>query len=410
VGSAFLLMPFGLESVRTLTGELTNRQSSVDKSNPESCGDSVRGVQVQTVLIVGAAALCGLALVFYFKYWPFRKWVLIKLDPSWKRLARVYEFPEEAEAAEERNMFVSSTVMRDACDVIWHEKIPMPPDALFGPLAYGAVVHVNAKHVGEFIESVLPRLTGPIVLVSGCDTENSNVPGYEKIIESPNILHWFLQNFELDPQYEGQVTKLPLGLNYHKLEPQGDNTSSDMGLPSRPGNQQLTMKAIREDIPPFAERPARVYANYHLSMDTFLRSPEAVKRARARQEALDKTRKLPFVHYELRQIPRNEVWRRHRDYAFEMSPHGNGLDCHRTWEAILLKTVPIVKTSSLDSMYDGLPVVIVEDWSEITAENLAAWQARHAVAFDGPIPEQLYCRYWIERFRSFARQRKAGAA
>ena len=34
----------------------------------------------------------------------------------------------------------------------------------------------------------MPRLTGPIVLVSGCDTENSNVPGYERIIESPNVL------------------------------------------------------------------------------------------------------------------------------------------------------------------------------------------------------------------------------
>lgn len=365
---------------------------------------------MQTILIVGAAALCVLGLVFYLKYWPFRKWVLIQLNPNWKRLARIYDFPEEAEAAEERDMFISSTVMRDAGDVIWHEKNETPPDALFGPLAYGTVVHVNAKHVGKFIGTVLPRLKGPIVLVSGCDTENSNVPGFEQIIESPNILQWFLQNFELDPKYDGRVTKLPLGLNYHKLEPHGENTSSDMGLPSRPGNQQLTMKAIREEIPPLAERPARVYANFHLSMDTFLRSPEAEKRAQARQEALDKTRDLPFVYYEPGQLPRNEVWRRHRDYAFEMSPHGNGLDCHRTWEAILLKCIPIVKTSPLDSLYEGLPVVIVEDWAEITEQNLAVWKARYADAFDGPIPEQLYCRYWIERFRSFARQTDAGAA
>lgn len=365
---------------------------------------------MQTILIVGAAVLCGLALVFYLKYWPFRKWVTIKLDPSWKRRARVYEFPADAEAAEERDLFVSSTVMRDACDVIWHEKDETPPDALFGSLAYGTVVHVNAKHVAKFVETVLPRLTGPIVLVSGCDTENSNVPGYERIIESPNVLHWFLQNFELDPKYEGRVTKLPLGLNYHKLEPHGDNTSSDMGLPSRPGNQQLTMRAIRDDIPPLAERPARVYANFHLNMDTFLRSPEALKRFHARREALEKTKGLPFVYYESRQSPRNEVWRKHRDFAFEMSPHGNGLDCHRTWEAILLKCVPIVKTSPLDSIYEGLPVVIVGDWAELTGETLAAWQARYADAFDGPIPEQLYSRYWVERFRSFAGRRDAGAA
>jgi hypothetical protein len=365
---------------------------------------------VQTVVIVIAAALCAVGLVFYYKYWPFRKWVMIRLDPNWNRLARVYEFPAAAETAEEQDLFVSSTVMRDACDIIWHEKNLAPPDELFGALPHAAVVHVNAKHVRNFIEDVLPALKGPIVLVSGCDTENSNVPGYEKLIESPNVLHWFLQNFDLDPKYEGRVAKLPLGLNFHKLEPRGDNTSSDMGLPSRPGNQQLTLKAIREEIPPLADRPCRVYANYHLNMDTFLRSPEALKRFRARREALEKTRDLPFVDHERRQIPRNEVWRKHRDYAFEMSPHGNGLDCHRTWEALLLKCVPIVKTSPLDSMYDGLPVVIVDDWSEITEENLSAWQARYAEAFDGPIPEKLYSRYWIERFRSIARQRKAGAA
>jgi len=365
---------------------------------------------VQTILVVAVFALCGAGFVFYLKYWPFRKWVMIKLDPNWNRLARVYEFPEEAEAMEERDLFVSSTVMRDACDVIWHEKALTPPEELFQPLRYGTTVHVNAKHVAKFIESVLPALKGPIVLVSGCDTENSNVPGYERIIENRNILHWFLQNFELDPKYDGRVTKLPLGLNFHKLQPHGDNTSSDMGLPSRPGNQQLTLRAIREEIPPFAERPCRVYANYHLNMDTFLRSPEALKRFHARREALEKTRPLPYVYHEPRQIPRNEVWRKHRDYAFEMSPHGNGLDCHRTWEAILLKTVPIVKTSQLDSMYDGLPVAIVEDWSELTEANLAAWQAQFADAFDGPIPEQLYSRYWIERFRSFAQRKKAGAA
>ena len=45
-----------------------------------------------------------------------------------------------------------------------------------------------------------------------------------------------------------------------------------------------------------------------------------------------------------------------------MSPQGNGLDCHRTWEALILKTIPIVRTSSLDPLYEGLPVVVVHEW------------------------------------------------
>lgn len=42
----------------------------------------------------------------------------------------------------------------------------------------------------------------------------------------------------------------------------------------------------------------------------------------------------------------------------------------------------IVKCSSLDPMYEGLPVVIVNDWEEINAENLRTWHPAHSGAFD----------------------------
>jgi hypothetical protein len=53
-----------------------------------------------------------------------------------------------------------------------------------------------------------------------------------------------------------------------------------------------------------------------------------------------------------------------------VSPHGNGLDCHRTWEALALGCIVIVKTSGLDPLHIGLPVLIVKEWSEICKELL----------------------------------------
>ena len=44
---------------------------------------------------------------------------------------------------------------------------------------------------------------------------------------------------------------------------------------------------------------------------------------------------------------------------FVLSPRGNGWDCHRTWEALYIGSIPIVKTSACNPMFDGLPVVIV---------------------------------------------------
>ncbi len=55
---------------------------------------------------------------------------------------------------------------------------------------------------------------------------------------------------------------------------------------------------------------------------------------------------------------------------FVLSPPGNGIDCHRTWEALYLGAIPVVKSSCLDPMFAQLPVVIVHDWQEITEEFL----------------------------------------
>ena len=55
-------------------------------------------------------------------------------------------------------------------------------------------------------------------------------------------------------------------------------------------------------------------------------------------------------------------------YRFIISPHGNGLDCHRTWEALALGCYPIIKSSPLDCMFEGLPVIIVNNWNEVTPD------------------------------------------
>lgn len=47
-----------------------------------------------------------------------------------------------------------------------------------------------------------------------------------------------------------------------------------------------------------------------------------------------------------------------------ISPRGNGLDCHRTWEALYLKRVPIMKwTPSLATF--NLPIIWIRTWDQI---------------------------------------------
>lgn len=56
-----------------------------------------------------------------------------------------------------------------------------------------------------------------------------------------------------------------------------------------------------------------------------------------------------------------------RTSYFALSPRGNGIDCHRTWEALYLGSVPVVTRSVLTEQHPELPMVVLEDWSEFSS-------------------------------------------
>ena len=61
---------------------------------------------------------------------------------------------------------------------------------------------------------------------------------------------------------------------------------------------------------------------------------------------------------------------------FVISPAGNGLDTHSTWEALVAGCIPIVPKSPLDPLFEDLPVWLVESWSEVTDESVAVMSNR----------------------------------
>ncbi len=101
----------------------------------------------------------------------------------------------------------------------------------------------------------------------------------------------------------------------------------------------------------------KCYSNFHFRLDT--------KFAQDRRRAMNL---IPsdLVYYEPSPTDRQTAWTNQSHFSFVISPHGNGLDCHRTWEALALGCIPIVRSSPLDILYEDLPVAIVNDWSDVT--------------------------------------------
>lgn len=58
-------------------------------------------------------------------------------------------------------------------------------------------------------------------------------------------------------------------------------------------------------------------------------------------------------------------------YKFVISPEGNGVDCHRHYEALIAGCIPIMESNPLTiQKYNGLPVLYTKDYSEITIDYL----------------------------------------
>ena len=68
---------------------------------------------------------------------------------------------------------------------------------------------------------------------------------------------------------------------------------------------------------------------------------------------------------------------------FCIAPRGNGIDTHRVWEALYLRTVPVVTRSLLTERHPDLPMIVLDDWSdfraisftpELYAETMGSWE------------------------------------
>jgi len=56
------------------------------------------------------------------------------------------------------------------------------------------------------------------------------------------------------------------------------------------------------------------------------------------------------------------------NYMFVICPEGNGIDTHRMWEALYLKTIPIIKKNMISNFIKKakIPVLILNKWSDLS--------------------------------------------
>jgi hypothetical protein len=272
----------------------------------------------------------------------------------------------------------------------------------------GQTAWVMPSDLVRFAREVLPRLAGPIVLYTG--KSDWSVPGdcaegAALVAESGKVIRWFATHYD-GTGHADLIEGMPLGLPYaRRYDLHFGPMAPAYKTPAAPFEAEV--ERILAEAKPACERPTLAFADFHLN-DTAANR----KFGETRSEIRDRLKANPCMVFASQIVPVPDLMRAYARHAFVVSPHGKGLDCYRTWEALLMGAIVIVKRSALDPLYAGLPVAIVDDWGEVTPANLRAWQETLGGAgYRQAALRALSPEYWLERFRQAgAGQRTGGLA
>ena len=298
---------------------------------------------------------------------------------------------------ETENVYVSSRGILKSCD--YHSYNPVssinkifnyPPISTIKNIQNPSI-YICGNAIKNFIDNLLPSIKQSFILVSGdCDeTIPNEILEYRKFkqfLNDDRLIHWFSQNMT---SIHKKITKIPIGLDYHTL-----TTTPLWGPIKSCKEQEKTLLNNIKNSQPFWKRQIKCYANFHFSVNT--------KLGYDRKDAIEKINK-EIVYYEPNKVSRDETWNNQKEFAFVICPHGGGLDCHRNWEALCLGCIPIVKSSKIDSLYENLPVLIVDDWKLITKNllNSTVNDFRKKWNNDGFNMEKLKLSYWVKLINEF---------
>ena len=227
---------------------------------------------------------------------------------------------------------------------------------------HGMSIYVCSDLLQFFVLHILPKITCLFVLVSGdsdlcVPRESLTQPETLTLVNNPKLLKWFAQNTRL--QQHPKIIQLPIGLDYHTISTNPQHLWKKEGEGHLPLQQEEILVNLRKQMKPFYERNPMIYLHFSMNSDRF----------QQRKTSLHEIRE-DLIFRENGSLKRTDCWEQISQYAFVLSPFGVGMDCHRTWEALCLGAIPIVKAPDFTEMFEGLPVLIVKEWSDITRELL----------------------------------------
>ena len=171
-----------------------------------------------------------------------------------------------------------------------------------------------------------------------------------------NLRKWYCQN----KAYQANELKgIPIGLENMTLRV---NSTSQLGrFSSQPIDGLRKAFYINELAKEKIEHDNLVYLN--VNPETFPSERVPVLNTFWGEDWVTSQMNIHWVEY----------YKQIASHKFVFSPRGNGIDCHRTWEALYLRTIPIIKKSQAMGEFKDLPIYFIDEWEDLSYDKLLSF-------------------------------------
>jgi hypothetical protein len=230
----------------------------------------------------------------------------------------------------------------------------------------GMIIFCATDVLDAFVEKVLPQITGKFILI----THNSDYTVNEKYLSLVNhrsLFHWFAQNSMLSHE---KITAIPIGLENRFYHNNGKLSNFNRLTGFGRGQNK------------------RILCSFSVHTKPSIR-----------QVALEALRSSGFA--DITRVDTSRYLELLSDYAFVASPEGNGVDCHRTWEALYLGVIPIVTGSDFYSQFPNFPGLVFNQWEDLLRYDMASLLEAHLTCRQRLVhADFIWAPYWQNRINS----------
>ena len=251
---------------------------------------------------------------------------------------------------------------------IWRWPTDEDRGVTFDPRKVKAGDTIFIRMFDKFFSEMHPRIKVPYIVVSAGECLDKMTPKYKKHLDQKNVIAWF------------GVHPDPMAMNHPKFQP------LPLGVLQNPDHYEERVKLNNyfKQLRTVSKKHW-VYLNF-----AFAEKPE-------REVLYNLMVNKPFCKKGKRQDFKDYLHQM-AQCKFTLSPEGLGPDCYRTWEAFLVGTIPIVRRSCLDPLYEGLPVLIVDNWEDIDEPLLKkSYEEICSKKYD---MRRLYTEYWTDKIKA----------